>query len=119
MTIGFIAGFIADFSPTLEAPFGLWTFVLTVMGYLFATTLRGSLDFGFSPLSITFATVVGTAISLVLFLLCGLILGVEFASLTVIFKNLLGNSLWTFILSPLYVPATNAIHRVSLAARDK
>ena len=31
---GFIAGLIADLSPTLEAPFGLWTFILTSMSYV-------------------------------------------------------------------------------------
>jgi len=119
MSIGFIAGLIADFSPTLEAPFGLWTFVLTVMGFSYTTALRGTLEFGFSPLSITIATVAGSTLALIFFLICGLILGVDFASFSVIFKNLFGNAFWSFILSPLYVPATNKIHRLSLSARDK
>lgn len=41
---GFIAGLILDLSPTLEAPFGLWTLVLTSMSYLLASNVRAALD---------------------------------------------------------------------------
>ena len=119
ISIGFIAGLIADFSPTLEAPFGLWTFVLTLMAFAFSTVLRGTLEFEFSPLSITIATVLGSTLALIFFLICGLILGVDFASFSVIFKNLVGNAFWSFILSPLFVPATKKVQRLSLSARDK
>ena len=37
---GFIDGLIADLSPTLEAPFGLWTFILTSMSYAEASVLE-------------------------------------------------------------------------------
>ena len=41
---GFIAGLILDLSPTLEAPFGLWTLVLTGMSYILATNVRAALE---------------------------------------------------------------------------
>ena len=54
VTTGFIAGLIADLSPTLEAPFGLWTFVLTSLSYLLATNVRAALDSELSPVVMTF-----------------------------------------------------------------
>mgnify|MGYP003336849121 CR=1 FL=1 len=119
LIIGFIAGLIADLSPTLEAPFGLWTFVLTAMGYLFSVNLKGTLDLMDSPLTRTMWTVLGTSAALISFALCGAILGNQFGTLGSIFRELLGNAFWTFILSPLFIPATRGLQRLSLTARDR
>ena len=61
---GFIAGFIADLSPTLEAPFGLWTFILTAMSYVLATNVRAALDAELSPVVMSAVTVIGSSIAL-------------------------------------------------------
>ena len=119
LIIGFIAGFIADLSPTLEAPFGLWTFVLTSVGYLISVNLQGSLDAIDSPVTVTISTVIGSTAALIAFLICGAILGNEFGAFGSIFKTLLGNAIWTFLLSPIYVPITGALRRASLTARER
>ena len=56
MLIGFFAGLIADLSPTLEAPFGLWTFVLTGFCFLLVTTIRGNLEPQISPIQMSLVT---------------------------------------------------------------
>lgn len=116
---GFIAGFIADLSPTLEAPFGLWTFILTAMSYLLATNLRAALDSDLSPVTMSIVTVAGSFFALVSFLLCGAILGQEVGSPSFIFQELLGNALWSLLLSPIFVPITISAYRATLTARNR
>ena len=80
--MGFISGLIADLSPTLEAPFGLWTFVMTGFAFVLTTYVRGTLDQNLSPLALSVVTATGSAIALTLFLIFGAILGQEVASLS-------------------------------------
>jgi rod shape-determining protein MreD len=77
---GFIAGLILDLSPTLEAPFGLWTLVLTSMSYLLASNVRAALDAELSPLVMLSVAVIASSFALILFLLFGAILGQEVLS---------------------------------------
>lgn len=116
---GFIAGFIADLSPTLEAPFGLWTFILTVMSYLLATNLRAALDAELSPVTMSIVTVVGSTFALIAFLVCGAILGQEVGSPAYVFQELCGNALWALLLSPIFVPVTISAYRATLTARNR
>mgnify|MGYP003342454059 CR=1 FL=1 len=102
-----------------RSPFGLWTFTLTAIGYLISVNLQGSVAAIDSPLTTTLITVLGSTIALIFFLICGAILGNDFGSLSAIIKTLVGNSIWTFVLSPIYVPVTNALRKVSLTARDR
>lgn len=116
---GFIAGLIADLSPTLEAPFGLWTFILTSMSYVLATNVRAALDSDLSPVVMSIVTVTGTSVALLLFVLCGAILGQDVGSSTYVIQEIFGNALWTLLLSPLYVPITVALYRATLTARNR
>lgn len=116
---GFIAGLVADLSPTLEAPFGLWTFVLTVMSYFLATNVRAALDSDLSPVVMSFITVAGTTVSLTAFLIAGAILGQDVGSAGYIFRELLGNGIWSLLLSPLYAPIAVRMYRTTLSARNR
>jgi rod shape-determining protein MreD len=119
MLIGFFAGLIADLSPTLESPFGLWTLLLTGFCYFLATTVRGNLDPQISPIQMTLVTTGGAIAALLLFVVVGAILGEELPSLTVISSEILGNALWSLILAPVYIPFTLKIYRLSLTARER
>ena len=116
---GFIAGFIADLSPTLDAPFGLWTFILTSMSYLLATNVRAALDAELSPVVMSLVTVLGSSAALLLFVVCGAILGQDVGSATFVIQEILGNGLWALFLSPIYVPITIALYRATLTARNR
>jgi rod shape-determining protein MreD len=115
---GFIAGFILDLSPTLEAPFGLWTLVLTGMSYILATNVRAALDSELSPVVMTMVTVLGSSVALILFLLFGAILGQDVGSGAYVTQVIFGNAMWSLLLSPLYVPITVALYRATLTARN-
>ena len=116
---GFIAGFILDLSPTLEAPFGLWTLVLTGMSYILATNVRAALDSELSPVVMTMVTVFGSSVALILFLLFGAILGQDVGSGLYVTQVIFGNAMWSLLLSPLYVPITIALYRSTLTARNR
>jgi len=119
VTTGFIAGFILDLSPTLEAPFGLWTLVLTGMSYILATNVRAALDSALSPVVMTAVTVFGSSIVLILFLLFGTILGQDVGSGAYVTQEIIGNALWALLLSPIYIPVTIALYRGTLTARNR
>ena len=119
MLIGFFAGFIADLSPTLESPFGLWTLLLTGFCYFLATTVRGNLDTQISPLQMSLVTTAGAVTSLILFVFIGAILGQELASIRVLTSEVVGNALWSLILAPIYIPITIKMYRLTLTAREK
>lgn len=116
---GFIAGLILDLSPTLEAPFGLWTLVLTGMSYILATNVRAALDSELSPVVMTLVTVLGSSVALILFLLFGAILGQDVGSGIYVTQVIFGNAMWSLLLSPLYVPITIALYRATLTARNR
>lgn len=119
MLIGFFAGFIADFSPTLESPFGLWTLILTGFCYFLATTVRGNLDPQISPLQMTLVTATSSAVLLSLFISIGAILGQELSSISILLSEIIGNALWSLILAPIYIPITIKFHKLSLTARER
>ena len=117
--IGFLAGLIADLSPTLEAPFGLWTFTMTGLAYLIVTYVRGSLDSNMSPLTLSIVTTIFCSTALMLFVIFGAILGQDLPSLSVLARELIGNALWSFVLAPLYIPIAIRTHKLSLSARER
>lgn len=119
LLIGFLAGLIADLSPTLEAPFGLWTLVLTGMAFIIPNYVRGSLDANLSPLALSIVTALSSTIAVALFVSFGAILGEELASFSVLARELIGNLLWTFVLAPLYIPVAVRAQRLSLTAKDR
>ena len=45
IVLGFIGGLILDLSPTVDSPMGKWAFILTLVGYLFATNREAIGDF--------------------------------------------------------------------------
>ena len=116
---GFISGLIADLSPTLEAPFGLWTFVMTGFAFILTTYVRGTLDQNLSPLALSVVTAAGSAIALTLFLIFGAILGQEVASISSLLLEIFGNTVWSLVLSPLFIPITLKMHNLSLTARER
>lgn len=117
--IGFIAGLIADLSPTLEAPFGLWTFTMTGLAFLISTYVRGSLDSTLSPLTLSVVTTTISSLALTLFILFGAILGQDIPTLSALFRELTGNALWSFVLAPIYIPVAIKTHKLSLTARER
>ena len=116
---GFIAGLILDLSPTIDSPFGQWTLILTIVGYVVSVNREGMGDFDTRPLTLAFIIAGATTLTLVLFLIATSILGESNTTLSASMRELIGNFLWTLLLSPLYVPLMNRIHHVTQSSRDR
>ena len=72
---GFIAGLILDLSPTIDSPFGQWTLILTIVGYVVSVNREGMGDFDTRPLTLAFIIAGAATLTLVLFLIATSILG--------------------------------------------
>ena len=119
LVFGFIGGLIMDLSTSADTPFGQWALVLTIVGYLFSVNRESIGDFTQSPF--TFVLFVSTAVSLSLatFLIIGFMLGQNNGGL---FHNLLliiVNSLWTFLLTPIFLPLIIRIRKLMLDNRER
>lgn len=119
ITVGFIAGIFADLSPTVEAPFGLWTFILVGIGYLFSANLRSTFDVDLSPISSALLTAFGVTFALACFAITSSVLGGETGSLVTVLQALFGNAMWTVLLSPIYMPLALRVHEATLTSRYK
>ena len=117
--VGFISGLIADLSPTLEAPFGLWMLVMTGFAFILTTYVRGSLDPNLSPLTLSVVTAAASAVALILSLIFGAILGQDVAPPNAVIREISVNTFWSFLLSPLVIPFALKMHNLSLTARER
>ena len=75
ISFGFIAGIILDFSPSSDSPFGKWALILTIIGYLFSRNRESIGDFTERPIAFVLFVTAGATITLIIFLLIGLVLG--------------------------------------------
>ncbi len=119
LLLGFIAGIWADLSPSASSPFGQWTLVLTLSAYLISHNSDGFRDLEIRPLTLLGITCVGVCIALILFILISAILGEDVGSITHIAREIIGNAIWSALLSPIYLPLVTRIHRASLTSRDR
>ena len=116
---GFIAGLILDLSPTIDSPFGQWTLILTIVGYIVSVNREGMGDFETRPLTLAFIIAGATTLTLILFLIATSILGESNTTFQASMRELLGNFLWTLFLSPIYVPLMNRFHHLTQSSRDR
>lgn len=116
---GFLAGIVLDLSPTSNAPFGQWALILTSIGFLFAVNRDSIADLTSSPITFVLFVAGGAAIALVTYLCFGALLGEQNGSLGHDGVVLLGNTLWTLIFTPVFLPALERIREYFLTARER
>ena len=117
--IGFIGGLILDLSPTVDSPIGKWAFVLTLVGYVFATNRDSIGDFTSGPVTFIFFVSIGAALTLLAFLGLGVILGENNGTLGHNLIAVLGNSFWTLLFAPVLLPALNKYRSLTLTSRER
>ena len=119
MVFGFIGGVIMDLSIAADTPFGQWALVMTVMGYLFSINKESIGDFTETPVVFVGFISIASGLSLIFFAIVGTLLGEEMGG---IFRNLrliFVNSLWTFLIIPLFLPLIVKMRRIMLTSREK
>jgi len=119
LVFGFTGGLIMDLSTSADTPFGQWALVMTIIGYLFSANRESIGDFTQSPFMLVLFTCAAVSLSLVIFLVIGLMLGQSNGGL---FHNtglILGNSLWTFLITPIFLPLIIRIRKLMLDNRER
>jgi rod shape-determining protein MreD len=100
----FIGGILLDFTPTLDTPVGLWTFTLLVIAYAISRFQDELGDLDAKPITAAIYLVIATSLSATLYLIISGILGNDIPPVTTVLSELIGNSLWTLLFSPIYFP---------------
>ena len=119
IVLGFIGGLILDFSPTADSPVGKWAFVLTAIGYVFSTNRESIGDFTARPIAFVFFTAIGSVLTLIIFLMIGLLLGENSGSFSHNLVVVIGNGIWTLIFAPILLPLLVKWRALTLTSRER
>ena len=114
IVMGFIGGLILDLSPTSDSPVGQWALIFTLVGFLISSNLESVGDFASTPFSFVFFVACASAFSLVLYLIVGTMLGENSGSLWHDLIIILGNFLWTMLLTPFILPGVRWVREATL-----
>jgi rod shape-determining protein MreD len=118
LVFGFIGGLILDLAPSAVTPFGQWALAMTFMGYLFSVNRDAIGDFTDRPLAFVSFLSVAAALSYLTFLFLGLLLGQENGGFRFNLGVITINSLWTFFITPVFLPVIIRVRKFLLTSRD-
>ncbi len=119
LVFGFIGGLIMDLSITADTPFGQWALVMTLMGYLFSINKESIGDYTETPVVFIAFISIASGLSLLIFAIVGTLLGEEMGGLVRNLGLIFANSLWTFLITPLFLPLIIKMRRIMLTSREK
>ena len=119
IALGFIGGLILDLSPSSDSAFGKWAFILTIVGYLFSRNRESIGDFTERPMAFVLFVTSGATITLLIFLLLGIVLGENNGSMLNNLKTVLGNGIWTLLFSSILLPLIVKLRALSLTSRER
>jgi rod shape-determining protein MreD len=118
LVFGFIGGLILDLAPSAVTPFGQWALAMTFMGYLFSVNRETIGDFTDRPLAFVSFLSLAAALSYLTFLFLGLLLGQENGGFRFNLGVITVNSLWTFFITPVFLPVIIRVRKFLLTSRD-
>jgi hypothetical protein len=119
LVFGFIGGVIMDLSIAADTPFGQWALVMTLMGYLFSINKESIGDYTETPVVFIGFISIASGLSLLIFAIVGTLLGEEMGGLVRNLGLIFANSLWTFLIIPLFLPLIIKMRRIMLTSREK
>ncbi len=119
LVFGFIGGLIMDLSIAADTPFGQWALVMTLMGYLFSINKESIGDYTETPVVFIGFISIASGLSLLIFAIVGTLLGEEMGGLLRNLGLIFANSLWTFLIIPLFLPLIIKMRRIMLTSREK
>lgn len=119
LVFGFIGGLIMDLSIAADTPFGQWALVMTLMGYLFSINKESIGDYTETPVVFIGFISIASGLSLLIFAIVGTLLGEEMGGLVRNLGLIFANSLWTFLITPLFLPLIIKMRRIMLTSREK
>jgi rod shape-determining protein MreD len=118
LVFGFIGGLILDLAPSAVTPFGQWALAMTFMGYLFSVNRETIGDFTDRPVAFVSFISAASAFAYLTFLFLGLLLGQENGGFRFNLGVIAVNSLWTFFITPIFLPLMIRVRKLLLSSRD-
>lgn len=116
-SVGFGAGILLDLSPSTSGPLGHWTLILVLLGYAISFFSYGDENMRGNPLSLVFMVTVAQLVALIAYLISGFLLGISATGFTQTITTLLGSSIWTMVVTPLFLPAAAWLHDLAFESR--
>jgi rod shape-determining protein MreD len=114
---GFGAGILLDLSPSTSGPLGHWTLILVLMCYAIAFFSYGDENIRGNPFSVIMMVTLAQAIVLVSYLVTGFLLGVTATSFGQTLITIIGNAVWTMVITPLLLPVVVWLHDLAFDSR--
>jgi len=108
-----------DLSPSAQTPFGQWALVMTFIGYLFSVNRESVGDFNDRPLALTSLISFGASISLLTFVVIGVLLGQNNGGLLRNLSLIFANLTWTFLITPIFMPLILKVRKILLTNRER
>jgi rod shape-determining protein MreD len=118
LVFGFIGGLILDLAPSAVTPFGQWALAMTFMGYLFSVNRETLGDFTDRPVAFVSFISAASAFAYLTFLFLGLLLGQENGGFGFNLGAIAVNSIWTFFITPIFLPLMIRVRKLLLSSRD-
>jgi rod shape-determining protein MreD len=119
IVLGFTGGLILDLSPSSDSPFGKWALILTIVGYIFATNRESIGDFTERPGAFVIFVSIGAALTLLVFLCFGVLLGENNGSFGNNMLTIIGNSIWTLLFAPILLPGLVKLRSITVNSRER
>lgn len=117
--MAFIAGIILDLSPSSNAPFGQWAFILTVIGFLISANRETIADISTTPLFHIALIGITATIALIAYLLFGSLIGEANGSFAHDLATIGINALWTILATPIFLPTLQKFRNYSLTSKER
>lgn len=109
---GFIAGLFMDFSLANDGPFGHWTLVMVISCFAISYLGYGDDAVNSNPAGLIFMTSSAVVATISLYLVIGLLFGLDLGNLSQVLRNIIGFGLWSALIAPIVVPFITRAHLV-------
>jgi rod shape-determining protein MreD len=109
---GFISGFLMDLSQSSSGAMGHWTLIMILACYAVAFLGSGNDNVRGNPITNIFLVSIASVLTLVAFVITGVLLGVSFGSIFQVLITIVGNGIWALLVTPLALPVVTKLHRV-------
>ena len=117
--LGFAGGLLLDLSINSTGPFGLWTLILSLIGFGIAFLRYGDEGAIANPFVFIIYVSVAVMLALIAYLFLGMLFGVDVGSTAQVARNILGSGLWSLIIMPIFLPLTSRLHRLAFDTRER
>lgn len=109
---GFIAGLFMDLSPSTDGPFGQWTLVMVISCFLISYLGYGDDALNSNPAGLILMTATAVVATLLLYILIGLLFGLNLGSTIQVTRSILGFGIWSALIAPIVVPFIARAHSI-------